>query len=321
MKRVLSLLPSATEIIYALGAGEQLVGVTHECDYPLEAQGKPQVTSARIDSSMRSTEIDSLVRQQLDATGTLYTLDMEMVRRLRPELVLTQQLCTVCAVGYSTVIEAMRSLPEPPEVINLEPRNLQEVFETFIEVGDRLGLPDPARKLVENSHSRLASIPALSRPKRVLFLEWLLPPFSAGHWMAELVEAAGAIAVGANRGEHSRQIDWESIESWELDAVVISCCGFDLERALNDVALCAELQRLFQKRVSLRLIIFDGNHYFSRPGPRLVESAWLLHHALAATPRDSFESSIIDPYVEIIPASLTPGSFFSADRTWFLQVR
>ena len=163
MNRTLSLLPSATEIIYELGCESFLVGVTHECDYPEGALLKPRVTGARINPAMESAEIDALVRQQLEDTGSLYTLDMELVRQLRPQLVLTQQLCTVCAVGYSTVRAAMRSLEEPPEVINLEPKNLEGVLGTIIEVGELLGVPGPSPAAQRRPRAEHRSGPVTAR--------------------------------------------------------------------------------------------------------------------------------------------------------------
>ncbi len=304
MIRTLSLLPSATEIVYELGLQEWLVGVTHECDFPAAALAKPQVTSARINPSFPSEEIDRLVREQLDESGSLYALDMELVRALQPQLVLTQQLCTVCAVGYRTVREAMRSLPDPPEVVNLEPRNLHEVLESIIVVGRMLGAGDAAiaataAERVAELRARLDRIPPLDASPRVLFLEWLIPPFSAGHWMGELVAAAGATPVLANIGEHSRGLAWEAIRAEEFDAAVISCCGFDVERTLQDVALCAELRELRPGRPGLRVIVMDGNHFFSRPGPRLVESAELLNRALAGVPADEAGATIALPYAAL----------------------
>jgi iron complex transport system substrate-binding protein len=299
MKRVLSLLPSATEIVYALGAEANLVGVTHECDFPPQARGKPQVTSAKINPSMESGEIDRLVREQLDASGSLYALDMELVRRLRPELVLTQQLCTVCAVGFETVRAAMRSLPDPPVVMNLEPRNLAEVFATFIDMARELGCSERGESLVNDCRAALDRIEPLASPARALFLEWLIPPFSAGHWMAELVEAAGAEPVLADRGSHSRQLEWSAIFDANFDALVISCCGFSVERTMHDVAACAELRELRARRPKLRVIVFDGNHFFSRPGPRLVESARLLNAALAGESPQEVDSSVESPFEEV----------------------
>ena len=296
MKRVLSLLPSATEIIFALDAADALVGVTHECDYPAEAGSLPQVTSARIDSTIESGEIDRLVREQLEGSGTLYALDLPLVRMLRPEIVLTQQLCTVCAVGYETVRAAMRTLDDPPAVVNLEPANLAEVFATFIEVRRDLDIESRAAQLVAGLRDRLTRIPALVTAPNILFLEWLIPPFSAGHWMAELVEAAGAGPVLADRGGHSRQLTWEQINEADFETIVVSCCGFNVERTMQDVESSIELRAILDERPELGLIVFDGNHYFSRPGPRLVESAELLNRALRGiTPADA-GGSIANPY-------------------------
>lgn len=295
MQRILSLLPSTTEVLYALGAEDTLAAVTHECDFPPQARSKPQVTSARINPSLSSSEIDALVREQLDDTGTLYALDMDLIRELRPDAVLTQQLCTVCAVGFETVRGAMRSLPEPPEVLNIEPRNLSQVFASFEQIAELTGRPDDGKELVRQLRTRLAAIEK-APPTRVLFLEWLIPPFSAGHWMAELIEGAGGIPVLADKGTHSRGISWEAIHAADFDVLVVSPCGFDVERGMQDIESSPELQELREKRPSLRIILFDGNHYFSRPGPRLVESAEMLAKALRGIPASEAEASIPVPY-------------------------
>ena len=298
MKRILSLLPSTTEIIYELESDDFLVGVTHECDFPADAGSKPQVTSARIHPDMESHSIDQLVREQLDDTGSLYALDMDLVRTLRPEIVLTQELCTVCAVGFETVLKAMASLPEPPEVINIEPKTLDEVLASIHHIAELIGCQTKGNEVVSHLRSSLASIVKAPAP-RVLFLEWLIPPFSAGHWMPELVEAAGGIPVIANPGSHSRQLSWEQINQTLFDTLVLSCCGFSVERTLRDVEQSEELQGLLKSRPDLRLLIFDGNHFFSRPGPRLVESARLLADALNGKAPDRVSSSISAPYIEL----------------------
>lgn len=294
--RVLSLLPSATEIVYALGAENLLAGVTHECDFPHSALDKPRITSARINPSMASEEIDALVRSQLDETGTLYALDLDTVRELRPDLVLTQQLCTVCAVGYGSVVEAMTSLPDRPRIINLEPRTLGEVFETFVEVAELLGMPERGTALVDGLREQLVAIPSLDRPTRVLLLEWLLPPFRAGHWMPELVEHAGAEPVFALPGTHSQSTRWEEISAQSFDVLAVSCCGFNVQRTMEDVRTCEELAALRRERPDLRVIVLDGNHFFSRPGPRLVESARMLNAALRGLVPERAGSSIEMPY-------------------------
>ena len=295
MERILSLLPSTTEVLYALGAEDTLAAVTHECDFPPQAQNKPQVTSARINPSFSSAKIDSLVREQLDDTGTLYALDMDLVRELRPDAVLTQQLCTVCAVGYETVRGAMRSLPEPPEVLNIEPRTLSEVFASFEQIAALIDRRDAGAELVRKLRERFSAIEK-APATRVLFLEWLIPPFSAGHWMAELVEGAGGIPVLADQGSHSRNISWETIAKADFDVLVVSPCGFNVERGMQDIESSPELRKLREERPSLRVLLFDGNHYFSRPGPRLVESAEMLAKALRNIPSAEAGASIPVPY-------------------------
>lgn len=296
MNRILSLLPSATEIVVAIGAEENLVGITHECDYPAITTTKHRVTSARINAAMPSGEIDQMVRSQLEDSGTLYTLDLDLVRQLQPTHVLTQQLCTVCAVGYATVHAAMQDLPNPPQVINLEPRSLDEVFGTMIEIGSIVEREEAANKLVLELKQQLAEIPHLTTSPRTLFLEWLIPPFRAGHWMPELVRWAGGTPVLCNEGSHSTEISWNDIHSTEFEVLVISCCGFNVQRSMQDVEASAELQKLCTERPLLRVIIMDGNHYFSRPGPRLVESAQILNAALRGLQPETAGASIPVPF-------------------------
>ncbi len=297
--RLLSLLPSATEIIYALGAESSLVGLTHECDYPPAAASRDRVTSSTITPDMPSDLIDDLVRSQLADSGTLYRLDMDLVRRLAPEIVLTQQLCTVCAVGFETVRGAMLSLPNPPRVVNLEPHTLSEVFDTVMTVAGLLGIPERGTEVVAALRGELAAIPHAPDAPDVLFLEWVEPFFSAGHWVPELVTAAGGRPVLANPGRPSRPIAESDLEEAGFQVVVVSCCGFSLERAMVDVDRSPFLNRLAAERPDLRLIVFDGNHYFSRPGPRLVESARLLSAALRGRPFDEESPSIVPPYREL----------------------
>lgn len=304
MKRVISLLPSATEIVCALGAAGLLVGVTHECDHPAEVRAMPRVTSARIDPSMSSAEIDRLVGEQLEETGSLYTLDMELVRRLEPDVVLTQQLCTVCAVGFATVRAAMRALPSPPEVVNLEPRTIDDVFASIEHVAALLGIAGRGISLVAELRIELASIDPPPATPRLLLLEWLEPPFASGHWMPALVEAAGARPVLHFDGTHSRQVSWEAIEDEPFDVLAISCCGFAVARTMIDVERSEALRRLAAVRPELRVIVLDGNHYFSRPGPRLVESARMLAAALRGIAPEDAHASIDEPYRIVTTASL-----------------
>ncbi len=303
MPRTVSLLPSATDIVFAIGAGSQLVGRSHECDVPASSPPIAAVTSARISPEMPSARIDQSVRQQLENSASLYQLDLDLLRRLEPELVLTQQLCTVCAVGFESVRAAMRSLPHPPEIVNLEPNNLDDVLDSIATVGRLMNRTTAASELIGSLRSRLDAFSAVGsceQHQRVLFLEWLEPPFCAGHWIPELIESAGGVPVLHRRGAYSRQLDWDVIENTAFDAVVVSCCGFTVERTLRDVEASVPLQRILTDRPAVALVVFDGTRYFSRPGPLLVDSAHYLAAALRNASADGF--SIPDVLRVIRPA-------------------
>ena len=296
MERVVSLLPSTTEILFALGAEDRLVGISHECDFPTGTERITSVTSSIIGPETPGNEIDALVRAQLDEYGTLYTLDLDRVRSLHPDLVLTQQLCTVCAVGYKSVRDAFLTIDPPPHIESIEPRSVEEIFASIIRVADLLRLHDRGVEVVEALRRRYeAIVPAA--PTRVLFLEWIDPPFCAGHWVPELIERAGGIPLLARVGEHSVGIAWEVIEDLEYDALVLSCCGFSLARLIPEARNNTPLSELVRTRPERRVVLFDGNHYFSRPGPRVVESAELLASALKGIDARDVEASIPEPYV------------------------
>ncbi len=197
--RIVSLLPSATEIVCQIGLGDQLVGVTHECDYPTSVLALPKVTKTLIPHDATSQEIDGLVRERLKSEAALYSLDMPMLQRLRPELIVTQALCDVCAVAESEVAAAARSLPGHPQVINLEPSSLEEVFQTMQLVGDAAGVPDQAFSAIAELRDRVKQVEsrtrALAARPTVVILEWIDPPFSSGHWSPELVRLAGGVEL------------------------------------------------------------------------------------------------------------------------------
>lgn len=286
--KIVSLLPSATEIVCALGLESCLVGVTHECDFPPSVLALPKVTHTLIPHDASSAEIDALVRERLKTQLALYTLDMPVLERLAPNLLVTQALCDVCAVAEAEVTEAACRLPGQPRVLNLEPMSLEDVFDTLHLVGAATGREAEAKQVVAALHQRVAAvaertatIPHSERP-RVAFLEWLNPLFNGGHWNPTLVELAGGVDALGCSGQPSRTTPWEVLLASEPDVIFIACCGFDRERALQDLPLVTEkpgwldLPAVQQGRVYLA----DGNAYFSRPGPRLVESLELLAHAL-----------------------------------------
>ncbi len=280
--RVVSLLPAATEIVAALGQTEALVGVSHECDYPPGVEELPRVTRCEIHGNARpSDEIDRWVTETLPATGTLYTLDEQRMRELRPDVIITQRLCDVCAVGYDTVTAFAATLPGPPRVVNLEPSRLADVFDDVRRVGAALGVADNAALVVGALQARVEAVAARvagARRRRCVLLEWIAPPFRTGHWGPELVALAGGVEPIARAGEDAIRIPWDDVVAAAPEVLVLACCGFDVERTLADVPLLRarpgwhELPAVAGDDVW----IVDGSAYFSRPGPRLVDSLEIL---------------------------------------------
>ncbi|MBU6294126.1 MAG: cobalamin-binding protein [Planctomycetes bacterium] len=284
--RIVSLLPSATEVVCELGLGDSLVGVTHECDYPDFVSALPKVTRALIPQDATSLQIDSLVRESLQARKSLYALDMPEMERLRPDLIITQALCDVCAVAEADVAAAAASLPGRPKVLNLEPMSIGDVLETLATVANAAGVPAHADTAIQRLRMRINAVAERSskvagRP-RVVVLEWLDPPFSCGHWTPELVDLAGGDEVIAKPGQPSRTIRWDEVVAARPDVLFIACCGFSVDRTLVDLPGLAsrpgwaDLPAVQADRV----FVTDGNAYFSRPGPRLVDSLEILAHAL-----------------------------------------
>ena len=284
--RIVSLLPSATEIVCALGLGDQLVGVTHECDFPEAVRALPKVTRTLIPTDASSREIDGLVRDRLGAGSALYALDGEALARLAPDLIVTQALCDVCAVAEDEVRAAARALPSAPRVVNLEPETLAEVLACVRQVAEAAGCPERAEGVIAGLQARVegvASRAALSRRRpRVALLEWLDPPFSTGHWNPELVRLAGGDDGLGREGEKSVALAWEQVIAWRPEVVLVACCGFTAERALEETGVLrgvAGWEDLPAVR-SGRVFVADGAAYFSRPGPRLVDSLELLAHVV-----------------------------------------
>ena len=281
--RIVSLLPSATEIVAALGLADCLVGISHECDYPDEIRDRPRVTRCEIHASdLPSPAIDAWVRDTLASCGTLYTLDEELIRELRPDMILTQQLCDVCAVNYGSVAAYAATLPVPPRVINLQPARLADIFEDIRLVARACGVPERADSLIAQLQQRVESVASLvarvlSRPKCFL-MEWVDPPYCGGHWNPELVELAGGVDPIGRMGQASRRVTWEEISRADPDVVVLACCGLPVDRTRREMSLLAgrmewESLRAVQQD---RVFVLDGNAYFSRPGPRVVDSLEML---------------------------------------------
>ncbi len=284
--RIVSLLPSATEIVYALGLGDGLVARSHECDYPPDALNKPVITHSLIPPDLPSHEIDRMVSETLQTHATLYTIDKALLRSLKPDLILTQALCSVCAVSHNAVLEAVEELRPRPMVLNLEPTTLEEVLQTFLQVAEVAGVRKRGERLVADCRERIEAIRARCAnrpPVRVSFLEWIDPPFACGHWTPELVGLAGGIEGHGRAGMPSRRLEWREVLEWQPSAIVIACCGFTVERTLQDMP-CLETLPGWHELPAVQqgaVFIADGNAYFSRPGPRLVDSLdWLANRLL-----------------------------------------
>lgn len=296
--RILSLLPSATEIVCALGLRDQLVGVTHECDDPPDVRNLPHVTRTRIPSAADSGEIDRLVRAERHAQQALYSLDFDAAARLRPDLLITQTLCDVCAVDDREVREFQRRCaptgqPEP-RVVLLEPTDLRGVEATFQQVADAAGKPEAGRSLRQAFRSRLDTVAAAARAgieargaayaarPSVVVLEWLDPFFTSGHWTPELVELAGGHEPIARAGSRSRVMSEQKLRAADPDVLVVACCGFAIERTMSEIDAFRARPAIAGLRAvrERRTFVVDGSAYFSRPGPRLADSAEILAECL-----------------------------------------
>ena len=285
--RVVSLLPSATEIVCALGLEESLVGVTHECDYPRSVAHLPRLTASRIShETMTSAEIDHAVRSQLDGHGSIYELDEEQMRALQPDLILTQELCEVCAVSYKEVLRAARMFDADVRVVSLEPNTIEDIFENIRTVGRLTGKADEALELVSHLRSRLEEIAAalrkVQRRPRTLMLEWLEPAFAPGHWVPEQVMIAGGDHAFGRAGRPSLKTTAAEIKLYAPEVIVLIPCGYykeDILRQLPQARLPEGWNELPAVQ-SGEVWAVDATSYFSRPGPRVVEGAEILARIL-----------------------------------------
>jgi iron complex transport system substrate-binding protein len=278
--RIASLVPSATEMLFALGLGDQVVAVTHECDYPPEAAGKPHLTRSLVPEGLTAGEIDAAVRKLTGEGKHLYALDEPVLADLDVDLIVTQALCEVCAVSYDDVIAVAARLPSRPRVISLDPDHLGEVLGDIDRLGEVTGVADRAGWLRASLERRLEDVRAAvgdaERPK-VLPLEWLDPPFTGGHWVPEMIEIAGGEPLLCARGGKCPTAEWDEIAASDPDVVVAMPCGWDARQARAEVeGQSAKIARTGAQRIWA----VDGAASFSRPGPRLVDGTELLAHLL-----------------------------------------
>jgi iron complex transport system substrate-binding protein len=278
--RIVSLVPSATEMLYALGLGDDLVAVTHECDYPADARGLPKVTRDVLPTGLSAAEIDAAVKERTLAGESIYELDENALNELAPDLIVTQALCSVCAVSYDDVRAIADELDSQPMVVSLDPHTVGEVLgdaRTLAQATDR---KDAAVELIAEASARIDRIRVATRNvrrPRVVALEWLDPPFVAGHWTPQLISFAGGDDLLGFPGENSEERTWQQLAAVSPDIVIVMPCGYDAEIAHRE----AEMHRDELAMVGAgEVVAVDASAYFSRPGPRIVDGLELLAHIL-----------------------------------------
>jgi len=278
--RIASLVPSATEMLFALGLGGDVVGVTHECDHPPAAAELPHLTATVLPEGLDAGEIDAAVKEVVGEGRALYTLDEELLRELAPDLIVTQAVCEVCAVSYEDVVAVAARLPGRPRVLQQDPRTLGEVLEDVTSLGEAAGIEERAAELRRELEARLdaveEAVAGAPRP-RVLALEWLHPPFLGGHWIPEMIALAGGEDVAGKPGQKSPQVEWGGLAGLDPDVVVSMPCGWYLD---DSRAQALEHRDRLDSLGAGRLFAVDAASTFSRPGPRLVDGVELLGHLL-----------------------------------------
>src|SRR2546422_9972224 len=282
--RICSLLPSATEIAFALGLGDEVVAVSHECDYPPEASNRPVLTKSAFHHKIhRSVEVDQEVEK---LGGDIYEIDEKLLERLQPDLILTQELCAVCAVSYTKVKEAARVLEADTRIISLEPTSLEEIVDNILLVGKNTGRIERARELGSQLLSRINTVKSKTRnlrsTPRVFFMEWLQPPWAGGHWIPQMVDYAGGFEGLGRLGKPSHRIEWNEVVEYRPEIIVLSPCGFDLKGVLGELHHLGSYQGwekipAFQ---SSRIYAVNASAYFSRSGPRVVDGLEILAHII-----------------------------------------
>jgi iron complex transport system substrate-binding protein len=279
--RIVSLIPSATEMLFALGLGSDVIAVTHECDYPPAARELPKITRDVLPEGLTSAQIDAAVKEHTLAGESIYQLDTEALEDLRPDLIVTQELCSVCAVSYDDVREIAEQLDPRPRVISLDPHTLGEVLGDARKLAEATDQRDAAADLIREASDRIDRVRVAVRKARsrpcVAALEWLDPPFAAGHWTPQLIEYAGGEDVLGFPGENSEETTWEAVRAAQPDVVIVMPCGYDAEIAHREAEMHRdELAALGAGEV----VAVDASAYFSRPGPRIVDGLELLAHIL-----------------------------------------
>jgi iron complex transport system substrate-binding protein len=295
--RIASLVPSATEMLFALGLGESVVGVTHECDFPKAARELPHLTATVLPDGLGAGEIDAAVKSIVGEGRALYNLDEERLAELAPDLIVTQAVCDVCAVSFEDVVEVAARLPGSPRVVQQDPSTLGEVLEDVTRLGEAAGIEQRARELRGDLEDRLAALRAAvdgAPVPCVVALEWLDPPFVGGHWIPEMIALAGGEDVAGPAGAKSPEVEWEALAGLDPELVVVMPCGMYVE---DSRAQAAAQRRRIASLGADRVFAVDAASTYSRPGPRLVDGTELLAHLL--------HPDLVDPPGGIAFAELT----------------
>jgi iron complex transport system substrate-binding protein len=278
--RIASLVPSATEMLFALGLGESVVGVTHECDYPPQARSLPHLTRTVLPAGLSAAEIDTAVKATVGEGRALYELDEKWLAELGPDLIVTQAICDVCAVSYDDVLEIAARLPSEPRVVQQDPSTLAEVLEDVIHLGEATGKETEAHELRADLEGRLATVRAAvsgASAPRVIALEWLDPPFVGGHWVPEMISIAGGEDIAGPPGLKSPEVQWGALSGLNPDVVIAMPCGWYVDDAR---AQAIEYWERIESLGARSVFAVDAASTFSRPGPRLVDGVELLGHLL-----------------------------------------
>ena len=285
--RIVSFLPSATEMVCALGLGDQLVGVTHECDYPPEVRTKPIVVSAVLPiEKMTQREIDEAVSQRLRDGQSLYQVDENLLRDLEPDIIITQDLCQVCAPSGNELSQAVKVLAKKPEILWMTPKSIAGIEDNIRALGQATGLQHRAEELIAGGRARIEAIKArvrdLSARPRAFCMEWLDPIYCSGHWVPELVKIAGGIDALGREGSDSVRTPWSDVQKWDPEILVVIPCGLHIDKVIEQTPKLCEYEG-WQDMTAVRdnrVYAVDANSYFARPGPRVVDGAELLAHLL-----------------------------------------
>ena len=275
MPRIVSFLPAGTETVYALGAGAELIGRSHECDYPASVTALPVVSRPALDMEGASPEeIDNAVSGRMETGASMYTIDEVLLRQLRPDVIITQNLCRVCAPSGNELSRAVKEFAVTPEILFLTPRNVAEVEENILAVGQAIGRGLEAEALIDSNRERITRVAeavADAPPRRVVFLEWTDPLFCGGHWVPEMVTLAGGTDPLGRSGEDSVRMTWDDVKAASPEIIIVSPCGYRLDESVG-------LAESVSRDLDARVIAVDANGYFARPGPRLAEGVELLAH-------------------------------------------